>query len=193
MKRKSLLLILLSLYSALLYSASAGLCQPAKVKSEGGKQMKTQKAIFGAGCFWGVEESFRQLPGVISTAAGFCGGNVENPTYERVCQGNTKHAEVVEIIFDPQKISYTNLLEKFFEVHDPTTMNRQGLDIGEQYRSVIFFTSPEQEKEAKTVKEEWQKVHGKTAVTLIEPAKPFYKAEEYHQKYLQKRGLGVCH
>jgi peptide-methionine (S)-S-oxide reductase len=156
-------------------------------------QMKTEKAMFGAGCFWGVEETFRQLPGVVSTAVGFSGGTVANPSYERVCTGDTKHAEVVEVTYIPQKISYNDLLKTFFSCHDPTTVNRQGVDFGEQYRSVIFYTSPEQEKEALAAKEEWQKMHSKKAATIIEPAKPFYKAEEYHQRYLEKRGFKVCH
>ncbi len=155
--------------------------------------MTIEKAIFGAGCFWGIEETFRQLPGVISTAVGFSGGIVANPSYEKVCAGDTKHAEVVEVDYDPKQISYDQLLKTFFSCHDPTSVNRQGLDFGDQYRSVIFYTTPEQEKLAKVTKEEWQKEHGKTVATIVEPAKPFYRAEEYHQRYLEKRGFKVCH
>ncbi len=187
MKTKFLVLLVLSCVLGSLFATKTAFCQT-KVN-----QIKTEKAIFGAGCFWGVEETFRQLPGVVSTAVGFCGGTVADPSYERVCVGDTKHAEVVEVIYDPKQISYHNLLKTFFSCHDPSTLNRQGLDIGEQYRSVIFYTSPEQEKEALAAKEEWQKKAGRGATTVIEVAKPFYKAEEYHQRYLEKRGLSSCH
>ena len=180
-----------SLFISLLFGTSAALCQ-ATVKAKV-RHMKIEKAMFGAGCFWGVEETFRRTPGVVSTAVGFSGGTVKNPSYQQVCQGNTGHAEVVEIEFDPKQISYNDLLKIFFANHDPTTVNRQGPDIGYQYRSVIFYTSPEQEKEAVAAKLQWQTNTGKTAATVIEPVQPFYKAEEYHQRYLEKNGLNVCH
>jgi peptide-methionine (S)-S-oxide reductase len=157
------------------------------------KQMRIEKAIFGAGCFWGVEEAFRRLPGVLSTTVGYSGGTVKEPSYERVCQGDSGHAEVVEVEYDPQKLTYADLLKVFFSSHDPTTLNRQGPDVGYQYRSVIFYNSPEQEKEALAAKEQLQTKLRRPIVTAIEPAKPFYKAEEYHQHYLEKRGLNICH
>ena len=194
MKTKFLILLLVSSILSLLLLTKSALCQAkdSQIKAKV-NQMKTERAMFGAGCFWGVEETFRQLPGVISTAVGFAGGTVTSPSYERVCAGDTKHAEVVEITYDPRKISYNELLKTFFSAHDPTTINRQGFDVGEQYRSVIFYTSPEQEKEAIAAKEDWQKAHNKVAATIIESAKPFYRAEEYHQRYLEKRGFKVCH
>jgi|SRR5437762_2575708 len=154
-----------------------------------------EKATFGAGCFWGVEATFRQIPGVIDTAVGYLGGKLANPTYEDVCTDKTGHAEVVQINFDPAKVSYEQLLNVFWEMHDPTTMNRQGPDIGTQYRSAIFFHSPEQEAIAHRSKMEL-KASGKfrrTIVTEITPASSFYRAEEYHQRYLEKRGLSHCH
>jgi len=154
-----------------------------------------QKATFGVGCFWGVEATFRQIPGVIDTAVGYLGGKLANPTYEDVCTDKTGHAEVVQINFDPAKVSYEQLLNVFWEMHDPTTMNRQGPDIGTQYRSAIFFHSPEQEAIAHRSKMQL-KASGKvrrTIVTEITPASSFYRAEEYHQRYLEKRGLSHCH
>ena len=153
------------------------------------------KATFGAGCFWGVEEFYRQLPGVISTTAGYEGGNYENPTYKDVCSGKTGHAEVVEVEYDPSKISYEQLLDVFWNNHNPTTLNRQGPDVGEQYRSAIFYHTPEQEAIARASKEQLQR-SGKfkrPIVTEIVPASTFYPAEEYHQQYLAKRGLSHCH
>lgn len=154
-----------------------------------------EQATFGAGCFWGVEEEFRQLPGVIDTKVGYMGGTLENPTYRDVCTDRTGHAEVVQVTFDPTKISYAQLLEAFWNAHDPTTLNRQGPDFGSQYRSAIFFHSPEQEAEAKRSLEALQKSgrFKRAVVTKIEPAQKFYVAEEYHQLYLQKQGLGSCH
>ena len=163
--------------------------------AENGEHKKMQKAIFGAGCFWGVEETFRHIPGVSAVTVGYSGGTMKNPTYHDVCNGNTGHTEVVEVEYDPSKVSYEKLLDTFFANHDPTTLNRQGPDIGVQYRSVIFYTSPEQEAEAKAAKEKAAN-SGKfrnPVVTAIEPAKEFYKAEEYHQHYLEKNGLRVCH
>ncbi|MGA9033060.1 MAG: peptide-methionine (S)-S-oxide reductase MsrA [Sulfuricaulis sp.] len=154
-----------------------------------------EKATFGAGCFWGVEATFRSIPGVVSTLVGYCGGKTDNPTYQDVCADTTGHAEVVEITFDPAQLPYEQLLETFWKLHDPTTPNRQGPDVGSQYRSVIFFHSPAQEAAARTAKERLDK-SGKfrnPVVTQIVPAAPFYKAEDYHQRYLEKRGLASCH
>lgn len=153
------------------------------------------KATFGAGCFWGVEEVYRRLPGVISTTAGYAGGNYENPTYRDVCSGKTGHAEVVEVEYDPAQVSYEQLLDVFWNNHNPTTLNRQGPDVGEQYRSAIFYHTPEQEATARASKEQLQH-SGKfkrPIVTEITPAGTFYPAEEYHQQYLAKRGLSHCH
>src|SRR3954462_6297570 len=154
-----------------------------------------EKAIFGAGCFWGVEATFRQVPGVVATAVGYAGGKTESPTYKDVCSDTTGHAEVVEVQFDPAQVSYETLLNIFWENHDPTTKNRQGPDWGSQYRSAIFFHSPEQEKTARESKEKLQ-ASGKLPwpiVTEITPASEFYLAEDYHQQYLEKRGLASCH
>lgn len=154
-----------------------------------------ETATFGAGCFWGVEETFRQIPGVVDTAVGYLGGHMKNPTYQDVCTDETGHAEVVQVTYDPAKVSYDQLLNVFWESHDPTTLNRQGPDIGKQYRSAIFFHSPEQERIARASKEQMQ-ASGKfrrPIVTEITPASAFYRAEDYHQKYLAKRGLSHCH
>lgn len=154
-----------------------------------------EKATFGAGCFWGVEAAFRRVKGVVSTSVGYSGGTVENPTYQQVCTDRTGHAEVVEVVFDPSGVTFEDLLEVFWSIHDPTTLNRQGPDIGSQYRSVIFYHSPEQQKAALASKERMEK-SGKfkrPIVTEIVPAAPYYKAEEYHQQYLEKRGLAQCH
>jgi peptide-methionine (S)-S-oxide reductase len=153
-----------------------------------------EKATFGAGCFWHVEEAFRCIPGVLSTRVGFMGGTLRNPTYEDVCTGKTGHAEVVEVTFDPKKISYEQLLNIFWEIHDPTTLNRQGPDIGTNYRSVIFYSTPEQRITAEHSKEimEKSKKYRKKVVTEITKATEFYQAEEYHQHYLEKQGLSSC-
>jgi peptide-methionine (S)-S-oxide reductase len=155
----------------------------------------SEKAMFGAGCFWGVEEAFRQLPGVISTAVGYSGGSYENPTYEIVCGGRTGHAEVVEVEFDPAVTSYEQLLELFWENHDPTTLNRQGPDVGSQYRSAIFYTSDEQRHAAEASKQRMNESgrFKRPIVTEVTPASAFYKAEDYHQQYLAKRGQARCH
>lgn len=152
-------------------------------------------ATFAAGCFWGVEETFLNTLGVLATQVGYCGGTVESPTYEMVCTGTTGHAEAVQVTFDPAVISYRGLLKVFFENHDPTTRNAQGPDIGDQYRSVIFFHSPEQEKDAKNFVDELTRCRTftKPIVTQIVPAAPLHRAEEYHQQYVRKRGLGACH
>ena len=153
------------------------------------------KAIFAAGCFWGVEATFRQLPGVISTRVGYTGGQLPNPTYKDVCSDHTGHAEAVEVEYDPSQLSYEKLLDVFWENHDPTQLNRQGPDWGTQYRSAIFFTSPAQESAAKVSKERLEKSgrYHKPIVTQILPASTFYEAEDYHQQYLEKRGLASCH
>ena len=153
------------------------------------------KAIFAAGCFWGVEATFRQLPGVISTRVGYTGGQTANPTYKEVCTDRTGHAEAVEVTYDPSKLAYEKLLDVFWENHDPTQVNRQGPDFGTQYRTAIFFTTPEQETAARASKEALEKSHRfrKPIATQIVPAVTFYEAEDYHQQYLEKRGLATCH
>jgi peptide-methionine (S)-S-oxide reductase len=151
-----------------------------------------RKATFGAGCFWGVEAAFRQLDGVTATAAGYEGGTLENPTYEDVCSHTTGHAEVVEVTYDPEQISYEQLLDVFWAKHDPTQLNRQGWDIGDQYRSVVFFHDAEQQAAAERSKAEQQKRFRAPVVTQIEPAQTFYVAEDYHQQYLEKRGRSSC-
>ncbi len=154
-----------------------------------------EKATFGAGCFWGVEVRFSQIPGVVETAVGYEGGLVKNPTYKDVCTDRTGHAEVVELVFDPARVSYDRLVNEFFALHDPTQLNRQGPDWGNQYRSAIFFHSPEQEQTAKQVIAELteQNSFRKPIVTQVVPAETFWRAEEYHQKYLEKRGAVSCH
>ncbi len=147
----------------------------------------TQKATFGAGCFWQVEETFRALDGVVETAVGYEGGHVDNPTYEQVCAGDTGHVEVTQIEFDPERVSYEDLVSKYFEIHDPTQLDRQGPDVGYQYRSVIFTESDEQAEVARKVLEREQSRYKAPIVTEITPAKPFWRAEEYHQCYLDKR------
>ncbi|GAC1445410.1 MAG: peptide-methionine (S)-S-oxide reductase MsrA [Chloroflexota bacterium] len=153
-----------------------------------------QTATFGAGCFWGVEETFRGIQGVQTTAVGYLGGTLENPTYADVCTGRTGHAEVVQLTYDPKQVSYEELLNVFWESHNPRTRNRQGFDIGTQYRSAIFFHTAEQEKiarESKDARQPTSRFRGKI-VTEITPASTFYRAEEYHQLYLAKRGSRAC-
>ncbi len=152
-------------------------------------------ATFGAGCFWGVEETLRKIPGVTATAVGYMGGSLPNPTYEQVCTDRTGHAEVVQLEYDPQRVSYEQLLEVFWRMHDPTTLNRQGPDVGTQYRSVIFFHTPEQEAAARASKARADASgrYSRPIVTEITPAGEFYRAEEYHQRYFEKRGNGYCH
>jgi peptide-methionine (S)-S-oxide reductase len=152
-------------------------------------------ATFGAGCFWGVEAAFRRVPGVLDAAVGYTGGHTANPSYKDVCTDTTGHAEVVQVIFDPAQVSYEQLLNIFWEEHDPTQVNRQGPDFGKQYRSAIFFHSPEQEAIAKKSKAALD-ASGKfrrPIATEITPAPAFYRAEEYHQRYLEKRGAASCH
>lgn len=155
----------------------------------------TEIATFGAGCFWGVEAAFRRLPGVVDVASGYSGGHMPNPTYKDVCAHTTGHAEVVQVTFDPEKISYDQLLDVFWQIHNPTQVNRQGPDVGPQYRSAIFVHSPEQQaiaeksKAALTASGKFQR----PIATEITAAGPFYRAEEYHQKYLEKHGAASCH
>ena len=151
-----------------------------------------KKATFGAGCFWGVEAAFRQIEGVTKTEVGYEGGMLENPTYEDVCSHTTGHAEVVEVTYDPERVSYDELLAAFWGKHDPTQLNRQGWDVGDQYRSVIFTHDAEQEEAAARSKAEEQTRHAKPVVTQIEPVGTFYVAEDYHQQYLEKRGRSTC-
>ncbi len=150
------------------------------------------KATFGAGCFWGVEAEFRKIEGVTSTAVGYSGGHVPNPTYKQVCSDRTGHAEVVQVEYDPGRVSYEELLDIFWANHDPTQVNRQGPDYGTQYRTVIFFHDEDQEKAALASRERAQDRFRKPIATKIEPAKDFYRAEEYHQRYLEKQGLASC-
>jgi len=156
--------------------------------------MTIEKATFAAGCFWGVEAEFRQLEGVVETAVGYTGGSTADPSYEQVCTGRTGHAEAVEVLFDPERVSYDRLVDLFWEIHDPTTLNRQGPDVGTQYRSAIFFHTPEQETAARASKQalDGRRPGGRPVVTEIAPAAPFYRAEEYHQRYLEKRGQAAC-
>jgi peptide-methionine (S)-S-oxide reductase len=151
-----------------------------------------EKATFGAGCFWGVEEAFAKIPGVLETAAGYSGGHRDSPSYEDVCSNETGHAEVVEITFDSGQVSYEQLLELFFKIHDPTQPNRQGADLGTQYRSTIFVHSEEQRRiaEATVASLEAAKAFRRSIVTAIEPAATFWRAEDYHQRYIEKRGRG---
>lgn len=159
-----------------------------------GSRPRTEKATFGAGCFWGVEAAFRQVRGVVATAVGYEGGRTTNPSYREVCSHTTGHAETVEVDYDPTRVSYRELLKVFWENHDPTQLNRQGPDIGDQYRSVIFFHTPEQEAEARASKQELEQArrYRKPIVTQIVSAETFYRAEDYHQQYLEKRGLSQC-
>jgi peptide-methionine (S)-S-oxide reductase len=153
-----------------------------------------EKATFGAGCFWGVEVAFRQIEGVTSTRVGYAGGTLENPTYRDVCTDRTGHAEVVEVEYDPARVPYEELLSVFWSNHDPTTLNRQGPDVGSQYRSVIFYHTPQQEAAALASREQQEKSgrYKRPIVTEIKPAPAFFEAEDYHQQYLEKRGLAHC-
>ena len=151
-----------------------------------------KKATFGAGCFWGVEAAFRQIEGVTRTRVGYTGGTLDNPTYEDVCSHTTGHAEVVEVTYDPERVSYDELLEVFWRKHDPTQLNRQGWDIGDQYRSVVFFYDGGQQEAALQSKAREQSNRPAPIVTQIEPAETFYEAEDYHQQYLEKRGRSSC-
>jgi peptide-methionine (S)-S-oxide reductase len=154
-----------------------------------------KNATFGAGCFWGVEAAYRQIPGVLSTRVGYLGGTMENPTYRDVCSGQTGHAEVVEVTYDSDRLTYEDMLTVFWDNHNPTTLNRQGPDIGTQYRSAIFYHDDEQKAAAIASKEERDRSgkYRNPIVTEITPASAFYEAEDYHQQYLEKRGLSSCH
>ena len=157
--------------------------------------MRTELATFGAGCFWGVEATFRATEGVVDTAVGYCGGNTERPTYEEVCSDASGHAEVVQVTFDPERVGYERLLDIFFTSHNPTTLNRQGPDVGTQYRSAVFVHDDAQRAAAEAAKARWD-ASGRwprPIVTEIVPAPRFWRAEEYHQRYLEKRGLASCH
>ena len=151
------------------------------------------KAYFAAGCFWSPEEHFRKLPGVLETAVGYSGGIPKNPTYELVCSGGTGHAETVEVVFDPSQITFKELLQQFFSIHNPTQGNRQGPDVGSQYRSAIFYTDDEQKQMAEAVRDEVQKQLNRPVTTELAPLDTFWKGEEYHQKYYAKKGGGACH
>ena len=152
-------------------------------------------ATFGAGCFWGVEAAFRRVPGVLDAVSGYSGGRTENPSYKDVCTDRTGHAEVVQVTFDPSKVSYEQLLDVFWKIHNPTQVNRQGPDFGTQYRTAIFYHSPEQEAAARKSKQalEASARFRQPVATEITPAGPFWRAEEYHQRYLEKRGAESCH
>lgn len=169
---------------------------PKRAQPRGERIMpETQKATFAAGCFWGVEETFRRQPGVINTQVGYTGGHTENPDYKQVCTGLTGHAEAVEVEFDPAQTSFGALLNVFWGAHDPTQVNRQGPDHGTQYRSAIFFHNPDQQEEADAARESLTRAgkFPRPIATQIVAAGPFWRAEEYHQRYLQKRGVDVCH
>jgi peptide-methionine (S)-S-oxide reductase len=153
----------------------------------------TQTATFAAGCFWGVEAAFRQIPGVIDAVSGYIGGKTESPTYRDVCSHGTGHAEAVEVTFDPSKVTYAQLLNAFWSLHDPTQVNRQGPDVGDQYRSAVFTYSDEQQREALASRDAEQASHKRPIATQILPAPKFFKAEEYHQRYFEKNGGVACH
>jgi peptide-methionine (S)-S-oxide reductase len=201
----SLLLLLLGLTACYVYTAapashaapaSVGGATPTTQPMAAGELAKAAQADFAAGCFWGSEGTFRQIPGVLATEVGFEGGTTVNPTYEDVCTDKTGHAETVRVFYDPAKVSYQDLLNVFFEHHDPTTVNQQGPDVGTQYRSVIFYHTPEQQKLAEAEKEKRDKSGDYVGpiVTAILPAKTFYRAEEYHQDYFAKIGEHYsCH
>jgi len=155
--------------------------------------MENQTATFAAGCFWGVEAGFRQVAGVIDAVSGYTGGHLDNPSYRQVCSHSTGHAEAVEVTFDPQRVSYDELLNVFWQIHDPTQLNRQGPDVGDQYRSAVFTHSPEQESAAIASRDREQSRHTRPIVTQIVPAPKFWAAEEYHQRYFEKNGGAACH
>lgn len=155
--------------------------------------MNTQVAVFAAGCFWGVQYYFDHVPGVVRTTVGYTGGHTPDPTYDQVSTRRTGHAEAVRVEFDPATVTYSTLIRQFFRMHDPTTLNRQGPDVGDQYRSAIFYGSQEQYKEAVQIRNELQKRRGVPIVTQIERLTTFYVAESYHQKFTEKTGLGMCH
>jgi peptide-methionine (S)-S-oxide reductase len=172
-------------------SNSAGATEPARPFAGDGPA-GAERATFAAGCFWGVEAAFREIDGVLQTSVGYTGGQTAAPTYEQVCSHATGHAEAVEVWFDPAAVSYDDLLESFWQIHNPTTRNRQGLDIGDQYRSAVFYHSPEQRASALASKEREQAKHRRRIVSDIAPASAFYRAEEYHQRYFGKSGRSAC-
>ncbi len=153
----------------------------------------SETATFAAGCFWGVEAAFRQIPGVLDAVSGYTGGTTEHPTYRQVCGHGTGHAEAVEVTFDPKRVTYEQLLDAFWSIHDPTQLNRQGPDVGDQYRSAIFTHSPEQQREAVASRDAERTKHARPVVTQILPAPAFWRAEEYHQRYFEKNGGAACH
>ncbi|MEQ8787108.1 MAG: peptide-methionine (S)-S-oxide reductase MsrA [Pirellulaceae bacterium] len=157
--------------------------------------MPQEKAIFAAGCFWGIESAFRQVDGVVDAKVGYTGGSVENPTYEQVCTGRTGHAEAVEVVYDPEKVGFDQLLDVFWKIHDPTQLNRQGPDTGTQYRTAVFYRDESQREAAEASKARLAESgrFPRPVVTEITPATTFYAAEEYHQQYLEKRGMRQCH
>lgn len=155
--------------------------------------MNNEKAIFAAGCFWGVEAAFRQVPGVLDAVSGYIGGTTENPTYRQVCGRSTGHAEAVEVTYDPSRVTYGQLLDVFWQIHDPTQLNRQGPDVGDQYRSAIFTHGDEQQREAEASRDREQAKHRKPIVTQILSAPKFWPAEDYHQRYFEKNGGAACH
>ena len=173
----------------------AACAKPPASAGIGANMVKTETATFAAGCFWGVQAAFDEVKGVVQTTVGYTGGHTQKPTYHDVCSDTTGHAEAVEVVFDPQVVSYEQLLDKFWAMHDPTTLNRQGPDYGSQYRSVIFYHSPEQQAAATASKEKLQKSgrYPQPIVTEVVPATTFWRAEEHHQKYFQKHGGGSCH
>jgi peptide-methionine (S)-S-oxide reductase len=186
---------LIALIALLGFTSAATASPAAKGARTMNKTTTVEKATFAAGCFWGVEAAFRQIHGVVSTQVGYTGGRTTDPSYEDVCTDRTGHAEAVEVTYDPSRVKYEDLLRVFWTNHDPTTPNRQGPDVGEQYRSAIFYHSPAQEAEAKASKTRLESEHRfkRPIVTQILAAGPFYRAEEYHQQYLEKRGLSTCH
>ncbi len=190
---RALGLVVITLLALVPASAESAAARGARTKMETTRTV--ERATFAAGCFWGVEAAFRQIKGVVSTQVGYTGGRTANPTYEDVCTDRTGHAEAVEVTYDPSRVRYEDLLNVFWTNHDPTTVNRQGPDVGEQYRSAIFFHSPAQEAAAKASKArlEAERRYKRPIATQILTAGPFNRAEEYHQQYLEKRGLSVCH
>lgn len=160
-----------------------------------GDEREMERATFAAGCFWGVESAFRQVPGVKDVTVGYTGGRTTDPTYRQVCSGETGHAEAVEIVYDPTEVTFDTLLDVFWRIHDPTQINRQGPDVGEQYRSAVFYHTPEQKQKAEASKKALNRsgMLRRPIATKIEEARPFYRAEEYHQRYLEKNGLAACH
>jgi peptide-methionine (S)-S-oxide reductase len=193
-----LAIICLALVGALGCQSADGESAPAKARADAGVDStgdnSMDKATFAAGCFWGVEAAFRNVKGVSSTQVGYTGGKTEDPTYREVCSDRTGHAEAVEVTYDPDSVSYSDLLDVFWSIHDPTQVDRQGPDVGSQYRSAVFFHTPEQEAEARASKAELEKKNRfkRPVATEIVPASEFYRAEEYHQRYFEKRGIGSC-